>query len=129
MKKSYPDMHILDETDRYFIGHIFDDAYLIDKRNGEEIFHDDFYGDPSCGLISKSNDWAIIAGEHITIWRKGKITKIEQEEIRWVHSIRTNDDQIIEILIDPWADHSAIWTLDIKTHELKKVKDFNDYKE
>lgn len=122
-------MHILDETDRYFIGHIFDDAYLIDKRNGEEIFHDDFYGDPSCGLISKSNDWAIIAGEHITIWRKGKITKIEQEEIRWVHSIRTNDDQIIEILIDPWADHSAIWTLDIKTYELKKVKDFNDYKE
>jgi hypothetical protein len=129
MKKNYPDMHILDETDRYFIGHIFEDAFLIDKRNGEEILHDDFYGDPSCGLISKKGDWAVVAGEHITIWKKGKITKINQEETQWVYAIRTNDDQIIEILIDPWSKNSAIWTLDIKTYELKKVKSFDDYRD
>lgn len=109
MKRNYPDMRILDETERYFIGHIFEDAYLIEKRNGEEILVDDFYGDPSCGLISKNNDWAIIAGDHITIWRKGKVTKIDREELRWVHAIRTADDQIIEILIDPWSENSAIW--------------------
>lgn len=129
MKGNYPDMRILDETERYFIGHIFEDAYLIEKRNGEEILVDDFYGDPSCGLISKSNDWAIIAGDHITIWRKGKVTKIDREELRWVHAIRTADDQIIEILIDPWSENSAIWALDIKTYELTKVKPFDDYRD
>ena len=122
-------MHILDETDRYFIGHIYEDAYLIDKRNGEEILHDDFYGDPTCGLISKSDAWAIIAGEHITIWKKGKTTKIDMEEIKWVHSMRTSNDQIIEILVDPWSDKSSIWTLDLSNFELKKLKDFDDYKE
>ncbi len=92
-KKNYPGMRILDETDKYFIAHDFEDAYLIEKRNGEAIVHDDFYGDPKCGLISKNNDWAIIAGEHITIWKagkktwtnktgKGKVTIVSDENLR-----------------------------------------------
>jgi len=128
MKKNYPDMHILDETDKYFIGHIYEDAYLIEKRNGEEIFHDDFYGDPTCGLISKTNEWAIIAGEHITIWKNGRTIKIDNEEIKSVHAVRTRDSQIIEILIDPWTDKGSIWTFDTRNFELKKLKDFHDYK-
>jgi hypothetical protein len=128
-KKNYPGMQILDETDKYFIGHIFEDAYLIEKRNGEEIVHDDFYGDPSCGLISKNNDWVVIAGEHLTIWTKGKTTKIDNEDLRWVYALRTNDQETVEILIDPWTDKSAIWTLNIATLQIKKVKDFDDYRE
>ena len=128
MKEKYPDMRILDETEKYFVGHIFEDAYLIEKKNGQQLFQDDFYGDPSCGLISKNDDWAIIAGEHLTIWRKGKTTKIDNEDLRWVYALRTNDQKSVEILIDPWTDKSAIWTLDIATLEFKKVKDFNDYK-
>jgi hypothetical protein len=129
MKKNHPDMRILDETDRYFIGHIFEDAYLIDKRNGEEIVHDDFYGDPSCGLISRNNEWAIIAGEHLTIWRKGQTTKIGHEALRWVYALRTRGNTMVEILIDPWTDASAIWMLDMSTLGLTKVRDFDDYKE
>ena len=122
-------MRILDETDEYFIGHIFEDAYLIEKRNGETIVHDDFYGDPSCGLISKNNDWAIIAGEHLTTWTQGKITKFENDDLKWIYALRTHDQKTVEILIDPWTDKSSIWTLDIATLQLKKVKDFEDYKE
>lgn len=128
-KKNYPDMRILDETDKYFIGHIFEDAYLIEKRNGEEIVHDDFYGDPSCGLISRSNDWAIIAGEHMTIWTKAKTRKIEDGDLRWIYDLRTSDDKTVEILTDPWSDKSAIWTLDMVTLQFKKISDFDDYKE
>src|SRR5687767_10368712 len=129
MKKNYPDMRILDETDKYFIGHIFEDAYLIEKRNGEEIVHDDFYGDPSCVRISKNNDWAIIGGEHLTIWVKGKITKMNNEGLRWIQALRTKDNKTVEVLIDPWTDKSAIWTLDISTLDLKKIRNFDDYKE
>ncbi len=140
MKKNYPDMHVLDETDTYFIGHIFEEAYLIEKRNGEEIVRDSFYGDPTCGLISIQNDWAIIAGEHITIWKagkktwlngigKGKITIVADENLKWIHSIRTADNRTVEILIQPWEDHSAIWTLDMESLQFKKKRDFDDYKE
>jgi len=108
MKKNDPYMSVLDETDKYFIGHIFEDSYLIEKKSGKEILYDDFYGDPTCGLISKTNEWAIIAGEHITVWKNGKIIKVDNEEIKWVHSIRTSDDKIIEILINPWAENSSI---------------------
>lgn len=128
MKKNYPGMRILDETDKYFIGNIFEDAYLIEKRNGQEIVHDDLYGDPSCGLISKNNDWAIIAGEHLTIWSQGKISKMENEELRWVHALRAKDNETVEILIDPWTEKSAIWMLDISTLHLKKIRNFEDYR-
>ena len=128
-KKNYPGMRILDETDKYFIGHEFEEAYLVEKRNGEEIVHDDFYGDPKCGLISKNNDWAIIAGEHLTIWTKGKIAKIENDHLKWIYALRTNDEKTVEILIDPWTDNPAIWTLDISTLKFKKVKDFLDYRD
>jgi hypothetical protein len=122
-------MRILDETDKYFIGHIYEDAYLIDKRLGEELVHDDFYSDPSCGLISKNNDWAIIAGEHLTIWRYGKTVRMDNQDLRWIHSIRTHDQKTVELLIDPWSPHAAIWILDVTKLQFRKLRDFEDYKE
>jgi hypothetical protein len=112
MKKNYPDMHILDETDKYFIGHIYEDAYLIDKRNGQEILHDDFYGDPTCGLIGRSDEWAIIAGEHVTIWKNGKATKIDKEELRWVHAMRQMEIRSLKFLLTPGLKNqrSGHWT-------------------
>jgi hypothetical protein len=46
-----------------------------------------------------------------------------------VYALRTRSDNTVEILIDPWTDDSAIWTLDVKTLQVKKVRDFGDYKE
>ncbi|NOS94518.1 MAG: hypothetical protein HOP30_21615 [Cyclobacteriaceae bacterium] len=129
MKKNYPGMAILDETDKYFIGHIYEDAYLIDKRIGEELVHDDFYGDPTCGVISKNNEWAIIAGEHLTIWRNGKTVRMNNEDLRWIHAIRTLDQQTVEMLINPWAPNAAIWILEVATLQFKKLRDFQDYQE
>lgn len=39
----------------------------IEKQSGDEILHDDFYGDPTCGLIGKTNEGAIIAGALIKL--------------------------------------------------------------
>jgi hypothetical protein len=49
--------------------------------------------------------------------------------LRWVYALRTGSDNTVEILIDPWTDKSAIWTLDIKMLQVKKVRDFGEYKE
>jgi hypothetical protein len=122
-------MRTLYETDKLIIEHEFEDAYLYDKISGIKLVHDDFYGDPECGLISINNDWAIIAGEHLTLWINGKINKIENDDLKWIHSIRVKGDYTVEILIDPWSDKSAIWELDLKTLKYIKLRDFSDYRE
>ena len=123
-----PLLQVLDESDKYLIGHIYEDSYLIEKKNGEEVVYDVFHGDPCCGLIGENNDWAIIAGDHLTVWRKGEIEKIKDEKLRNVYALRSNNNDIVEILIDPWDDNSAIWVLDVFTHKLSKVRDLYDYK-
>lgn len=54
-------------------------ASLKDKATGKVLFEDFFYGNPKCGLIDELNNWAIIAGEHISIWTAQKTHKIKQE--------------------------------------------------
>ncbi len=126
-------MNVLFETDRLIIEHEFENAYLIEKSSSKELLLDDFYGDPKCGFISKNNDWAIIAGEHLTIWKSGKrkhlIERIENDELKWIHDIRLKSENIIEILTDPWSEKSAIWELDLDTLKFVKIRGFIKYQE
>ena len=122
-------MTTLYETDKLIIQHEFEYAYLCDKKSGMKLMYDDFYGDSACGLISHNNDWAIIAGEHLTLWINGHIKKVENEDLKWIHSVRAKGDYMVEILIDPWSDKSAIWELDLRTLKYIKLRDFSDYRE
>lgn len=127
-------MNVLFETDKLIVEHEFENVYLIEKSSGKELLFDDFYGDPKCGLISKKNDWAIIAGQHLTIWRADKrknkqILPIENEELKWIHEIRLKSENVIEILTDPWSEKSAIWELDIETLEFIKIREFREYQD
>jgi hypothetical protein len=123
-----PEMHILYETNALLIGHSYEDDFLVEKESGHQLLYDTFYGDPACGLISPKNDWAIIAGHHITIWKAGAIIKYNKEALRCVHALRLKDPQTVEILVDPWAEHAAIWRLDMLALVFEKICDFEDYK-
>lgn len=125
-------MNVLFETNKLIIIHEDENAYLIEKSSGKELLFDDFYGDPTCGLISKNNGWAIIAGEHLTIWRadnrKNKqVERIENEELKCIHDVRLKSENIVEILTDPWSEKSAIWELDIETLEFIIIREFREY--
>jgi hypothetical protein len=109
---------VLFETDTLLIGHSFEKAFMIIKESGLTIFSDFFYGDPSCGLIDKHNRWAIIAGDHITVWKDGNLLKFSQEQIPWVHSLRETESNIVEFLVDPFSSMSSIWEIDIDTLKL-----------
>lgn len=115
------------KTERLQIIHDYENAYLIDKF-GNQIMEDEFYGDPECGLIGPNNDWAIIAGEHITVWKKGLNEKLRNDDLKWIHSLRLKNNHLVEILIDPWNKFSAIWQLNIQTMEYVKIKDFTKYR-
>lgn len=134
-------MRTLCETELLLIEHEFELTELVEKRTGAVLATDEFYGDPSCGLISPKNEWAIMAGEHITIWqarrrekrwwghkvKKNQITVIDDDELCWIYDMRLKTSGKVEILTDPWGEISAIWELNMDSLEYTKIKDFRDY--
>ena len=122
-------MNTLYETDRLKLENEYEATFLTDKLTGKTLLEDDFYGDPNCGLIDKDNKWAIVAGEHLTIWTPKKWKRIEDEDLNWIHSIRIKNFETVQILTDPWKSNSAIWEINVKTFEFRKVRDFKDYKD
>ena len=122
-------MNILYQTEGLKLENEFEATFLIDKITGETLMEDHFYGDPNCGLIDNDNKWAIVAGEHLTIWTPKKWKRIEDEDLKWIHSIRIKSSETVEILTDPWGKNPAIWEINLKTFEFTKKRDFNDYRD
>tara|TARA_R110002072_G_scaffold20671_25_gene74743 strand:+ start:6473 stop:6868 length:396 start_codon:yes stop_codon:yes gene_type:complete len=120
-------MNILHETEKLKIEYEFELARLTEKSSGNVLFEDDFYGNPSCGIIDSENNWAIIAGIHLRLWKPNQTKKFQNESFEWVHSLRIKNPNIIEILTDPWNIKSSVWELNIENSELTKVRDFKDY--
>ena len=121
-------INILYETDKLFLKYEYESVELVEKQTGKIIFQDDFYGDPSCGLIDTCNNWAIVAGEYMFIWTPSKFKTFKTNDFNWIHALRIKDSENVEILLDPWSNNAAIWELKIETFNLKKIKDFNNYK-
>lgn len=121
--------HILYETDKLRLEHEYEATYLIEKKHGTILLEDDFYGDPDCGLIDQNNQWAMMAGEHLTIWTPNKAWRIEHEDLRWIADLRVKDNETVEILIDPWSEKSSIWEINTTSFVFKKIRDFDDYRD
>lgn len=120
-------MNILYETEQLIFEHDYEMAWLKLKISGEVLLEEFFYGEPMCGLIDVENKWAVVAGDHVTVWTLQTSKIIKHEDLGWVHALRVKDQDTIEILIDPWSDKSAIFELNISTLLIKKVSDFVDY--
>jgi len=61
-------MTILYKTNELTLEYKHETTWLKENSTGKIIMNDEFYGDPECGLIDANNNWAIIAGDHLTIW-------------------------------------------------------------
>lgn len=120
--------YTLCETDKLLLIHEYESVKLIEKHSTKVLFEDDFYGDPSCGLIDSNNKWAIVAGEHISLWTPNKSKIFTLNDLKWIHALRIINLEHVEILIDPWSIDASIWQINTKTFSLKKIKEFNDYK-
>lgn len=115
------------ETEKLKIEHEWEDTFLIDKSTNQILLEDDFYGDPDCGLIDKNNKWAVIGGSHLTIWTQKSWKRIENKDLKWIHSLKYVNDDVFRILIDPWSEKPAIWEFNLKTFDYNKIRDFNNY--
>ncbi len=125
-----PDKHsrTICETQFLRLSHVWENVYLTDIRTRTDVFLGSFYGDPTCGLISTDEKWCVVGGSTCLCWREGTVQEINDPELCWVFECRQTGEYIVEMLIDPWANHSAIWALNIRTFEKRKIRDFPSYK-
>ncbi|WP_298898809.1 hypothetical protein [uncultured Psychroserpens sp.] len=121
-------MLILFETEKLKLEYEYELVNLIEKSSNQILLEDDFYGDPTCGIIDSSNKWAIIGGIHLTFWTPSKTQKFHSYEFEHISDLRIKDDNTIEILTDPWSEKSSIWELNLNTSVLTKIRKFTDYR-
>ncbi|WP_076665533.1 hypothetical protein [Pontibacter indicus] len=118
---------ILDETDQLLLLHEWETVFLLEKRDNSVLWKEKYVGDPTCGLIDKDNKWAVVAGDHLTIWSQGKALNVAG--LADIHSIRLEKADTLKVLIDPWSTRSAVWKVNVKTLEKSKIRDFSEYRD
>ena len=131
--KDDPHFKIFFENTVMMVGHVFETAYCYNKLTKEEFEIFQFYGDPNCALVGKNNDWCLIGGDVLVLrtWADNTLRVIT--ELKDIYGLRIIDDYKIQILTNPWDEHSAIWQLEIELTRLTqptslfKVKDFKEY--
>lgn len=118
----------LDETDMFVLFQEYEDVFLFEKDSNSVIWRTSMYGEATCGLIGLSNEWVIVGGKELILWKNNSFKIINDAELQCIHDVRYIEDSKINILTDPWSDHSAIWQFDVIKEEKLKIKDFPFYK-
>lgn len=122
------DFRVIMETSKYILGHLWEQAYLYDKVNMQETLLCEFYGVCDAGVINEIDEWCVVGGDVIAVWKKGEISIIDKRELAWVNDMRIKDNNTVEILIDPWSEYASIWELSINNLYFRKISDFCKYK-
>jgi hypothetical protein len=118
----------LSEIDIYVLFKEHDEVFLFDKDANEEVWRVSFYGEATIGFLGLVNEWAMVGGDRILIWKNHNEFKfIEDPDLIWIHDIRQVEDDEVEVLTDPLGENSAIWRFNIQTEEKVKIRDFADY--
>jgi hypothetical protein len=118
----------LDETDLYVLFQEQEDVFLVEKGTNAELWRTWMYGNPTCGVIGRSNEWVIVGGEKLIVWRNAELKVINDTDLNWIHRIRQTGETQIQMLTDPWEENASIWSYDIYMEEKIKIRDFPDYR-
>lgn len=118
-------------ADKYIIGRNLrivsqsESAYLLHLDTREVTYLNWFYGNPTCGVISDDEKWAVVAGDfEITVWDEGVVTTIDTNP---VFDIRQKDAFTVELLVNiPYLD-AAVWELNVATMELRETAHYTTF--
>lgn len=127
-------LHPLAESQRYLLGHVYEEAQAFDKLNAQTLVVGEHYGDPTSGLISPDELWFISGGEGVqcyslterkihTFFRRGfpPLSPDSRAPYWPVHVITLVAPQKIRIEIDPLSEFDSTWELELDTLSLSRV--------
>jgi hypothetical protein len=100
---------ILAESQNYILGHVAVYGYIFDKKFNSNTYLGASYGDPTFGIIDKNEQWAILLGHTSYLW---------------VPTARQINDFEVDIIEDPWSDNPDVYTLNVKSKSIKRIRDF-----
>jgi len=121
----------LAESQNYVLGNVYEYGSIIDKRTGHETYIGDSYGDPTFALIDQNEKWAVMFGHDSYLWTQNKISFLNEELssyadlFKWPYEARQISDFEMEILDDPWSDNPGIYSFNILTNDIKKIRNFS----
>jgi hypothetical protein len=122
-------MIILAETEQYFLYKEFEEVHLTHKATNRNYFLVDFYGEATCGIISKDEQYVLVGGKTLFYWgiQAKKSMPLPNNSIKEVYSLREINTFVYHILTDPWKEDAAIWKLDLTLNKVEKLSNFTAY--
>ena len=99
--KDQPGFRLLYENFVMSLGHIFEDAYCYNKLTKEAMGIWRFKYDPTCGIISKNNDWSLVGGEILILKTFFYRTVRPVGDLQDIHEIKLVGDNAAQFLTDP----------------------------
>jgi len=115
-------LHVLYETTTLSVGNVFERVYLINKATQHLTCIGEIYGDPTWGLISDKEDWAIVGGQTLILWQAPNfIVQMEDEELVGSVRARQISPNELEILVDPFSDKSSVWLLNVDSLLIRQL--------
>ncbi len=115
------------ETDVYVLFKEFECVFLFDKDKNKDIWRTELFYEATCGIIDILNEWVVVGGETVFVWKNNKIEHLEDNELKWIHDLRQISDNEIEILTDPWSEDSCIWRFNVLTYKKNLLRNFSEY--
>lgn len=107
-------MKKLIESDKYSILHEYEKTFLYIKNTEKTIMIGEFYGDPYAALISKNEDFCVVAGEGLIIYY------LNEPFYEYKSNDKTRQQQWKE-----WGRESGnntVWIEKIEQIEVKKIR-------
>jgi len=107
----------LDEIDCYVLFSQNDHIFLFDKDTKTDRWSVCFYGQATIAHLGLINDWAIIAGDHLLLWKNNTLKWLDDPGFKTLYSIRQIGDDVVELLTDSEDRKGLIWQYDVMTEE------------
>lgn len=111
------DFFVIDETPELKLGGLWEQIFLLDKRNNKEYFMGEFDGVSDIGIIDKKNEWAVAANNKVIIWKRGEIHVVDRPELKNVESLELKGNNLIQLSVDTQNlnGNKAKWQLNVDT--------------
>jgi hypothetical protein len=127
--------NILARSSHYTVSHEYE-VVLLDRPSGPAVVIGDFYGDPVAAIIDAEENWAIVVGCGILLYRlREPFTPYEYDkrcdqwweahrsppDVWWIECVYQVVDNTVRFVVDPTTPVAGVYELDVESLSIAKI--------
>ncbi len=127
-------MNQLAKSKSYKVSHEYEVVFL-ERVHGSDVIIGDFIGDPTCAVISPSEQWCAIGGAGLVIYFLKKPFEPytydcstnqwiefgrEADNTLWIENLTAISDDQLELITDQYGNRPGTYVYTISTGQLEK---------